>query len=141
MSLNAFHELPMASVQNQTHVLRVVSESNLYNRTSFYNFHNLQCFNQRLLKGINVTGKLLHLTRFFEERKPIYLAWLEKMSIILESRPKKREILTQLRDEMVMKSFIYISVHTSFEFLLIKNRIYQPLENWTLKSEQDKTGT
>ena len=55
----------------------------------------------RVVGGTNLSGKLLHLKRFFVERKPTYLAHLENLTAKLEALPNQTQLLVKLRNEMV----------------------------------------
>ena len=96
---------------------------------AFINF--LQSFNQKMRRGNNVSGKLLHLKRFFQERKPTYQRWLEDLTERLSNKPDKREVLTVIRSEMVswwnsliapgrcIKNRLKLIIWLQFEFLSV----------------------
>ena len=60
----------------------------------------LQVFNMRL-KGVNRIGKLIHLRRFYVERCPMYLGWLERLTHALDEKPNKMEVASVMKDECV----------------------------------------
>ena len=53
------------------------------------------------LKGMNRIGKLIHLKRFYVERCPTYLAWLERLTHALNEKRNKMEVAGVLREECV----------------------------------------
>ena len=53
----------------------------------------------------NLAGKLLHLKRFYVQRVPLYLKCLERLTSKLNDKPKKQEVLSVIRSEMVSVSF------------------------------------
>ena len=55
----------------------------------------------RNYKGQNISGKLVHLKKFFVEVKPLSLLLMERLTRKLAERPNKMEVLTVIRAEMV----------------------------------------